>query len=430
MFRRLVAIVFVVFVAGAVGLFIVAWRPALAPISPPVASAFAPELIAKGEMLAGAGYCATCHTDKNGLPNAGGYPMDTGFGTIHSTNITPDPQTGIGSWSLEAFTRAMRTGVARDGSHLFPAFPFDHFTKVTDGDIEALYAYLMTRAPVSSPPVPNTIPFPLNIRMLQAGWKLLFLHEGVFQPDSSKTAEWNRGAYLAEGLSHCGACHTPRNAVGAEQRSAAYAGALIDGWQAPALDASNPSPLAWTVDELEAYLRSGASRLHGTAVGPMSAVVHDGLSKLPDADIRSLAVYFSDINGSGAKPVDAGVLAAAISASAQGLQQEIDAGAGLYLAACASCHYNAGEQPLVVRPELGLNSALNSNDPVNFIQVVLHGVTAPEGLPETVMPSFSHFSDADIATLGAYLRSTRTAKPAWSNLPERIASVRKQGHSP
>lgn len=429
MFRRLLVTLLVVLVAGLLGLFILAWRPAIEPIDPPVASAFSPELIAKGKMLAGAGYCATCHTAKNGAPNAGGYPMETGFGTVYSTNITPDPQTGIGHWSLEAFSRAMRTGVARDGSHLFPAFPFDHFTKVTDEDIEALYAYAMTRAPVVATPVLNSVPFPLNVRMLQAGWKLLFFRGGVYQPDPTKTAEWNRGAYLSEGLSHCAACHTPRNALGAEKHDSAYAGALIKGWEAPALDASNPSPITWNVEELHAYLRTGASRLHGTAIGPMSEVVHDGLYALPDSDIRAIAIYFADINGSNTKPADTAALAAVIAASANGLRQEPDNGAGLYLAACASCHYNSGAQPLIVRPELGLNSALNSNDPTNFIRVVLHGVGAREGLPETVMPAFNHLDDADIALLATYLRSTRTAKPAWMDLREKIANVRKQMHS-
>jgi len=229
LFKRLLIGLAVVLALGLLGFAAIAWKPAIAPIVPPAAAAFAPDMVARGEVLAGAGYCATCHTAKGGAPYAGGYPMVTSFGTIYSTNITPDPETGIGAWSKDAFRRAMHEGVARDGSHLFPAFPYDHFSKLTDGDVEALYAYMMTREPVRASAPANTIPFPLNIRALQAGWKLLFVRLGRFEPDAGRGPEWNRGAYLAEGISHCGACHTPRNLLGAEDHSRDYAGAAIDG---------------------------------------------------------------------------------------------------------------------------------------------------------------------------------------------------------
>ena len=171
---------------------------------------FAPDLVAKGEALAGGGYCGECHTAKGGAKYAGGYGMPTPFGVIYSTNITPDPETGIGRWSEAAFARAMHEGVARDGSHLFPGFPFDHFSELTDDDVKALYAYFMTRPPVRATPHQHGT-FSAQHPRPQAGWKLLFLRYGRFQPDTSKSAEWNCGAYLAQGLSHCGACHTPRN---------------------------------------------------------------------------------------------------------------------------------------------------------------------------------------------------------------------------
>jgi mono/diheme cytochrome c family protein len=229
-----------------------AWRPAIAPIDPPAKASFSAELIAKGEVLAGAGYCAVCHTRQGGQLFAGGYPMPTPFGTIYSTNITPEPETGIGRWSLEAFTRAMHEGISRDGSHLFPAFPYDHFTKVWDDDVKALYAYLMTRPPVRTPALANTIPFPLNIRLFQEGWKILSFRSGRFEPVAGKSAEWNRGAYLALGLSHCGACHTPRNLLGAEKTGDAYAGAVVDNWTAPPLTAANPAPVPWTQESYAA----------------------------------------------------------------------------------------------------------------------------------------------------------------------------------
>lgn len=244
MIKRISIGLAILVVLGAVLFFALVWRPTIAPIAPGSVAGFPAELVAKGEALAGAGYCATCHRVKGGQPYAGGYGMPTPFGVIYSTNITPDPDSGIGRWSEAAFMRAMHEGVSRDGSHLYPAFPYDHFTKVTDEDVRALYAFLMTREPVSAPAQQNTLPFPFNIRALQAGWKLLFMDQGSYRPVAGKSEAWNRGAYLAEGLSHCAACHTPRNLLGAEKTADdSYAGAMIEGWFAPALTAANTTPL-------------------------------------------------------------------------------------------------------------------------------------------------------------------------------------------
>ena len=405
-----------------------AWRPAIGKIAPPAPSSFAPDLVARGEVLAGAGYCATCHTAKGGQPFAGGYPMKTSFGTIYATNISPDPKTGIGAWSEVAFRRALHEGVRRNGAHLFPALPYDHFTKLSDSDVAALYAYMMTRPPVVAKNRRNDLPFPLNIRALQAGWKLLFFKPGRFEPDKTKSPEWNRGAYLAEGVSHCGACHTPRNALGAEKGDQAFAGAAIDGWIAPPLTAANPSPAPWDQAELVAYLRTGVSRYHGVAAGPMAPVVHDGLIKLPEADIQALAVYFADRDGAaGRASALAPALQRAAAADRLNVGPQSDPSARLYTAACASCHYNGPGQPNPLRPDLALNSAVNLDDPTNLIRVVLHGVGAKEGAPGVVMPAFSHFSDADVARLAAYLRATRTDKPAWADLEKKVAAIRAEG---
>jgi mono/diheme cytochrome c family protein len=381
-----------------------------------------------GEALAGGGYCAECHTAKGGQKLAGGYAMATPFGVIYSTNITPDPETGIGTWSEAAFARAMHEGVAQDGSHLFPAFPFDHFTKVSDEDVKALYAYLMTRPPVRARAPANTIPFPLNVRALQEGWKILFFRSGRFEAVANKSAEWNRGAYLALGLSHCGACHTPRNALGAEERGQTFAGAPIDNWLAPPLTRANPSPAPWSEEELFAYLRNGVSRLHGTPAGPMSPVVHDGLVKLPDADIHALAVYFADVSDAAARSGETQpAVQRALAASRLGVGLQYDPAARLYTAACASCHYNSGESPNPLRPDLALNSAVNLSDPTNLIRAILHGVSTREGAPGVVMPAFAHgLNDADIARLAAYLRSTRTSGVPWANLEQSIATIRAQ----
>jgi mono/diheme cytochrome c family protein len=413
-------------VLGLLGFGALAWRPAIAPIARPAPGSFASELVAKGEVLSGSGYCAECHTAKGEEMFAGGYAMATPFGVIYSTNITPDPETGIGTWSEAAFARAMHEGVAQDGSHLFPAFPFDHFTRVSDDDVKAIYAYLMTRPPVRAPAQANTIPFPFDIRAFQEGWKILFFRSGRFEPVAGKSAEWNRGAYLALGLSHCGSCHTPRNLLGAEKAGDAYAGAVVDNWIAPALTAANPTPVPWTQEELFSYLRNGVSVLHGTAAGPMAPVVHQ-LSTLPDSDIQALATYFADIDHAGDRlaSVDLAV-ARAMSYASLGTGQEFDTDARLYAAACASCHYNAGETPLAVRPDLALNSAVNLPEPTNLIQVMLRGISAKEGMPGVVMPSFAGaFSDADIARIAAYLRRTRTNLAPWPDLDAKIAAMRR-----
>ena len=225
---------------GTVGVLLLSRWHAIAPMEPPARESFSAEWIARGETLAAIGHCASCHTPAGGQPFAGGYGVNTPFGIVYGTNITPDSKTGIGTWPFEAFLRAMREGVARDGSHLFPAFPYNAYTKLTDDDLRGLYAYLMTRPPVSASVPSNTVPFPLNVRALQEVWKFLFFRSGRFQSDPAMSDEWNRGAYLAEALSDCGGCHTPRNSLGGEKSRKAYASAVVDGWIAPRLTGRIP----------------------------------------------------------------------------------------------------------------------------------------------------------------------------------------------
>lgn len=433
MFKRILMVMSLFAIAGIVGLLVLSYRPGIDPIAAPGASAFADVLVAKGKMLAGAGNCAACHTPEGAADYSGGYAMITGFGTIYSTNITPDPQTGIGHWSEAAFVRAMREGVARDGSHLFPAFPYQHFNQVNDQDLAALYAYFMTRKPVVAPARESDIPFPLNLRLLQAGWKLLFFRDNAYGPITGKTPEWNRGAYLAEGLSHCSACHSPRNGLGAEKIGVdeRYSGSAIDDWYAPPLNPTNKAPVSWNQQELFAYLRTGATKLHGVAAGPMSPVVHRGLSELSDADVNAIAVYFADRFGTSGQSVSPdAALARVLSASAHGSAQQADHGANLYHAACSSCHYNSGPMPLLVRPELGLNSALTASDPSTLIQIILHGVDVEEGLPGTMMPGFSQsLTDQDVAQLAGWLRRDRTDQPPWPELQKQVTALRGKTRS-
>lgn len=416
--------------AGLLGFFYLSWRSAIAPIERSNPVTFSTESVAKGESLAAAGHCMSCHIRPGGQPYAGGYAVNTPFGIIYGSNITPDPETGIGRWSLEAFSRAMREGVSRDGSHLFPAFPYYAYTKLSDDDIKALYAYLMTRPAVSGAMPRNTVFFPLNVRSLQEGWKILFFKNGRYQPNPSKSAEWNRGAYLTEALSDCGGCHTPRNALGGEKLRDAYSGAVVDNWIAPALTRDNPSPIPWTKEELFSYLRTGLTPLHGGVAATMTPTVRDALALpvVPDSDVRAIAMYFSDINhwGSGQADIQSKVKQA-METSSLGSDHEEASDANLYAAACMSCHYNGGAVPIPERPELALSSALTMPEPTNFIQAVLRGVSNTEGAPGLVMPAYaSSFSDADVATLAAYLRRTRTKLPPWTDLEKKVAAVRRE----
>ena len=415
--RVLIGIVLAVLVAG-VGFFVLAWRPSIAPISRPVPESFPADLVAKGEALSAIGHCAACHTQPGGQPFAGGYALHTPFGIIYGDNISPDPETGIGTWSLEAFTRAMREGVARDGSHLFPAFPYYAFTQLSDDDLKALYAYLMTRPAVSHTVPENTIPLLLKIRALQEGWKILFFRSARFQTIPSKSDEWNRGAYLANALSDCTGCHTPRNALGAEESRHPYAGSLVEGWVAPPLTDFNPSPVPWTQDDLFAYLRTGVTPLHGATGTTMALVIRDALARpvVPDSDIRAIALYFSEIDHASTHANDTeAATQQALATSYLGSNEMNDPDADLYASACMSCHYNRAPTPLAARPELALNSSLSLSEPTNFIQVVLNGASNTEtdnnseGAAGLVMPAYaSSLTDAEIARLAAYLRRTRT----------------------
>ncbi len=398
-----------------VALLAFAWRPAIAPIAPPSAAGFPRELIDRGEMLAGAGNCIDCHTAPGGQPNAGGKPLYTRVGYFYSTNLTPDAETGIGAWSEQAFTRALREGVSRDGRHLFPVFPYTHYAQLEDADVHALSAYFMTRPPVKAPNRPNTILFPLDVRPLQALWKSLFFKPGRYRPEPDRDPRWNRGAYLAEAVAACATCHTDRNGVGAQQVGHPYAGAVIDGWYAEALDIS-PSPARWSDAEFFAYLRHGDSPPHGVAVGPMRAVVR-GLAKMPDDDLRAIATYFVSLNTPSGVALDPAVARALTPLAPKTEDQR--RGEALYVGSCASCHGAPGKPPTGARSPLGLNAALwNPYRPYNLLLTILDGIDGRDGLPGA-MPGFrDKFSDADLKMIATYLRASYTTLPAWSLLDE------------
>lgn len=399
---------------------------AIAPIAPPLASAFAPDLVARGKLLASLGNCAVCHTAHNGVPNAGGKPLDTPFGTVYSTNITPDGQTGIGNWSLEAFVRAMRQGISRDGHRLYPAFPYTSFQNTSDDDLKALYAYLMAQTPVRSRPPETKLAYPFSVRPLMSAWNALFLGRTTFTASATQSAQWNRGAYLVNGLGHCSACHTPRNAFGAEKSGAAFmGGGTADGWEAPALSTLSNAPVPWSEDELFSYLRNGHAPLHGVAAGPMAPVVGD-LAALPDSDIRAMATYLASLNPLEPNADPAAVArqyeqASAISGAPAGL------GARLFDGACAACHHTgSGPQLFGAHPSLALNTNLHSATPDNLIRVILDGIGSPARPELGTMPAYrDSFNDAQVAELVSYLRQQFAGgKPAWQDVTASVARIR------
>jgi mono/diheme cytochrome c family protein len=415
-----------ILIAGAIAAFALAWRPAIAAIEPPVPQSFDAALVKRGRDLAAIGNCNDCHTVRGGKAFAGGLPVQTPFGTIYSSNITPDAETGIGRWSEAAFRRAMRSGVDRDGRHLYPTFPYDHFTNVTDADDQALYAYLMTRQPVHAPAHENQLSFPLDQRLVIAGWKLLFLRHGSYRPDNTQSAEWNRGAYLVEGLAHCGACHTPRNALGAERASAQFAGGDVENWHAYAINAQSPAPVPWDADALFGYLRDGWHPDHGVARGPMAQVVSN-LSEVPQSDIRAIATYMAgvfDTPTADRKRRGEAVLAQTKSPAAQASQVDA-AGASIYAAACATCH-EAGRPLPYGGVNLALSTAISSPDPRNAANIVLSGVRPVEGERSPIMPGFaSSMNDGQISALLNYLRARFSNQPAWTGVEKTVEDARR-----
>ena len=408
----------------------ISWRPAIVAIAPPGRNAFDPALVQRGARLAAIGNCISCHTASLSAPFAGGRPMQTPFGTVYSTNITPDPASGIGGWPEAAFARALKEGVARNGSHLYPAFPYDHTTRLTDDDIRALYAYVMTRDPVAAPAHANSLVFPLNFRPLLAGWKLLFLDRTPWAPVAQRDALWNRGYYLSDALGHCSACHSPRNVLGAEQRRRYLGGGDVEGWHATALDASSPSPLPWNADQLVAYLRTGIAPGHAIAGGPMQEVVA-GLRQADEADVRAIATYIMSTLGDATPQREA--RAAASSSRAQRPLASVappdDAlmtlGAQVYAGACASCHDAGRETGSAGALPMPLAIANHVPDPRNLMRIVRDGIHPGPDEAGRWMPAFGHtLTDEQLTALAAWLRRTAANAPPWPDLAD---TVRKTG---
>jgi mono/diheme cytochrome c family protein len=395
---------------------------------------FGSELVGRGAALAAVGNCIACHTVPGGHAFAGGLAIPTPFGTVYSSNISPDEATGIGNWREAAFIRAMRDGVDRSGNQLYPAFPYDHFTKVADDDDRALYAYLMTRQAVSAKPPANDLSFPFNLRPLIAGWKFLNFRPGVFAPKPDRSAESNRGAYLVEGLGHCGSCHTPRNTLGAERHDADFAGGTAEGCNAYAIGPASPAPIPWTRETLAFYLRNGFHPEHGVARGPMAEVTGN-LAGLPDADIFAIATYVADRMGkpSSERLAQAKQLAERVNGVA-GTQRPAevptapapagDRGAEIYASACAPCHRSGRPQPYGGL-DFRLSTAIQSPNPQNIVNVTLFGLPPGDGEASAIMPGFGDvLSDADMVALLGYLGRTFSDRLAWQGLDTLVADTR------
>jgi mono/diheme cytochrome c family protein len=409
-------------------------QDAAAPAAAPVAAAPAsPQdaLIEKGRYLATAGDCISCHTRPGGEEFAGGLPLKTPFGTIYTANITSDKDAGIGGWTEEQLKRAMREGIADDGDHLYPAFPYTAYTKVTDEDIHAIYAYLQSLKPVKYNPPANEMSFPYSQRGLLAVWNKLFLKTGPYVPDAAQSAEWNRGAYLVEGLGHCGACHTPRNQLGGERASQALTGgtyndAIVDSvheneivkqdnmvrpWSAVNLTSSPQGLGAWSVEEIAAYLKTGHNARAG-AFGPMAQVVTNSTSKLTDADTHAMAVYLKSL------PPTAQDIEKAPSAD------QMQKGEIAFTVRCGDCHLPTGlgspktadADPTKVSPPLVGNAVVMAHDPATLINTILYGahedVLDDKAWPK--MPGFEldfglGMDDEQVAALAGYVRNS------WGN---------------
>jgi nicotinate dehydrogenase subunit B len=320
----------------------------------------------------------------------------------------------------------MREGVSRSGHLLYPAMPYDHYAHVSDQDIDDLYAFLMTRRAISASAPSNHLIFPLGFRPLLAGWQLLFLHDRRFSPAPAAGEVWNRGAYLSEGLAHCGGCHTPRDLAGGEESGRPYAGGVAEGWNAPALDSSNPVAKTWTVSALYKYLKTGMDPAHSVAAGPMGPVTAE-LSKAPDREVHAIAVYIASLMH-GSNEVPRQFLARDREREAV---QEHAVGANLFQGACAGCHEVGAPMLAQDRPGLALTTAIQESDPRNTILAILQGLQSPTGPPGPYMPAFAdNLTDREIAEVVSYLRARYSDRPAWVALESAVSEARKASDSP
>jgi len=356
--------------------------------------------VERGRKLATLADCVGCHTAKGGKPYAGGLPVETPFGNLVSTNITPDPETGIGLWSDEEFDDAVRNGIRRDGAPLYPAMPYNYYTKMSRDDVKAIRAYLATVEPVHNPVEANQLPFPFNVRWSMHVWDWLNFTPGQFKPDPTKSAEWNRGAYLVNGPAHCGACHTAKNFLGADKSSQALQGGEVQTWYAPNITGDKARGVgAMSIEEIVALLKTGHNTVTGVS-GPMADEVAFATAHYPDDDLKAIATYLKSVPGDGSPPP------AAIAQS----DPQMTAGKAIYHDVCSACHAIDGKGVPNLFPSLAKAPQVHAPDPTSTIRVVLRGTrsVATDAEPTApAMPSFAwQLTDAQIAAVLTYVRNS------------------------
>jgi mono/diheme cytochrome c family protein len=402
--------IFLALVLLAVSGLVVLWlggHQLLRHASGPLGRDASTDVIERGEYLARAGDCVACHTAPGGREFAGGRAMPTPFGNLWVPNITPDDRYGIGRWSADDFYQMMHTGRRKDGTLLYPAMPFASYTKVTRADSDAIYAYVMSVPPVAQPNRPHELHFPFNNRELLVGWRALYFREGEFARDPKQSKEWNRGAYLVQGLAHCAMCHTPINALGGSSESKAFEGGMIpnQNWYAPSLTSNREAGLGeWSIDDIVDLLQAGASH-RGAVYGPMAEVVYDSLQYLDDADVRAMAVYLKSLPPAGEPPLPETAHLVQPAVMEQGRQ--------IYARECAMCHGDEGKGSAPAYPPLANNQSIEMASPVNPIRMVLNGGYAPgtrRNARPYGMPPFAQILDDDeVAAVVTYIRV------AWGN---------------
>lgn len=393
------------------------------------------QLVALGQQVAIESDCVACHTVEGGAPYAGGLAFRIPFGTIYSSNISSDPEAGIGAWSNEEFARALRKGVGRDGENLYPAFPYTHYARLTDRDILALRAYLQTVPAAPEQQAENELEFPFNQRWGIRAWNLLFHHAAPFEPDPNQSQEWNRGFYLVEGAGHCGECHTPRNALFALENGRKFGGAVQQGWNSYNISTHEDGIGSWTDEQLFAYLHTGHADGRGSASGTMGEAVDLSLRHLPESDIRAMVAYLRTVPQTADEtpmPVEASPPLVAQSQPYSPARNEGDdphqLGLRLFRESCASCHGwdGNGQQS----PYGSLVGAQSVNDPTgtNVMQVIIKGsdVTSENG--REMMPGFGNtLTDIEIAALTNYVLDHFGNKDGTVT-PDAVAAARQAGH--
>jgi mono/diheme cytochrome c family protein len=375
--------------------------------SPLVASA---ALLARGESLSRAGNCMSCHTAQGGAPFAGGRGIQTPFGTVFTSNLTPDMNTGLGRWSRSEFWRALHNGRSRDGRLLYPAFPYTSYTQVTREDSDALHAYLQSLAPVAYQPPPHTLRWPFNTQPALAVWRALYFKPGTFVTDAAQSADWNRGAYLVRGLGHCAACHSARDALGGSSQLD-LAGGLIpmQNWYAPSLTTRTEAGLAeWPAHEVVMLLKTGVSS-RASVLGPMAEVVLHSTQHMSDADLQAMAVFLISLPNKDQTESNLPTAARGPRAHALASSAAAKAGAQLYENHCAQCHGDNGQGVVGAYPALQGNRAVTMDSTANLVQIVLNGgyapATAGNPRPYGMPPFMMVLSDNEIASLLTHLRS-------------------------